>query len=503
MSTPVQTRAPEPSKSTEDSTNRQPFVMTDDTRAKQEARKQAKLAKKAANRAVNGESDTASGATTPGVSQILKRDWKYLNGMTKGDAQTFRLLTWNMLAQTLVHCLRWGERKDMLAQELTEYEGDIICLQEVDRLEYMLSYLPNHKAIRASGPGKLHGLVILYNHNKFIVRSTKTVYYDEEFTQGGVQPEKKSALANGGEDEENRKERKSRWKKARGGTRQTRNIGLMAALEWVDNPNSGIVVGTTHLVTNRFWHPDYGYERTRQILILMRAMKQFRQTVSPEWPAYAAGDFNTAPSEPAYRLLVNPGSPLQKDHLEQLDKSRVIHTSLEKVEEQVETTLSAAAALAQKNDTTNGTSDNGPAELVGVPGEDDEKEEAGESRGDPGLPKNSRRPTEDDGLLHGHELQQIASEIFDHEGVTSLYGSSGWVGEAEKELSYGGRGGKGEEGKDEAAWTSFTPLHLLPPVGESKRTSSQSGTSPSQRRLARAWLAEEECLRVGSRTAWS
>ncbi|KAJ9118178.1 hypothetical protein QFC22_004082 [Naganishia vaughanmartiniae] len=397
--------------------------MTDDMRVKQEARKQAKLAKKAANRAVNGESDTASGATTPGISQILKRDWKRLNGTKKGDAQTFRLLTWNMLAQTL----------------------------EVDRLDYMLPFLPNHKAIRASGPGKLHGLVILYNHNKFIVRSTKTVYYDEEFTQGDVHQERKSALADG-EDEEGRRERKSRWKRARGGTRQTKNIGLMAALEWVDNPNAGMVVGTTHF---------YGYERTRQILILMRAMKQFRQTVNPEWPAYAAGDFNTAPSEPAYRLLVNPGSQLQKDHLEQLDKSRVIHTSLEKVEEHVETTLSAAAALAQQNDTANSTSNSSPAEFVGVPGEDDEKEEAGESQGDPGLPKNSRRPTEEDGLLHGHELQQMASEIFGHEGVTSLYGSSGWVGEAEKELSYGGRGGKGEEGKDEAAWTCFTPIWRL------------------------------------------
>jgi hypothetical protein len=143
--------------------------------------------------------------------------------------------------------------------------------------------------------------------------------------------------------------------------------------------------------------------------------------------------------------------------LEQLDRSRVIHTSLEKVEEHVETTLSAAAALAQQNDTANGTSDNSPAEFVGVPGEDDEKEEAGESQGDPGLPKNSRRPTEEDGLLQGHELQQMASEILDQKGVTSLYGSSGWVGEAEHNLSYGGRGGKGEEGKDEAAWTSFTP----------------------------------------------
>ncbi|KAJ9094328.1 hypothetical protein QFC19_008014 [Naganishia cerealis] len=444
------------SRSSIDAVSKQPFVMTDDMLAKQEARKKTKLAKKAANRALDGGSHTASGATTPGASRILKRDWKYLNGKKTGDVKTFRLLTWNMLAQTLVRrelfpgsdCLRWGERRDMLAQELTEYEGDIICLQEVDRLDYMLPYLPNHKAIRASGPGKLHGLVILYNHHKFIVRSTKTVYYDEEFTQGDVHEEKKQTVS-GNEGEDSKKERRSRWKKARGGTRQTKNIGLMAALEWVDNPNAGVVVGTTHL---------YAYERTRQILILMRAMKQFRQTVNPEWPAYAAGDFNTAPSEPAYRLLVDPGSPLEKEHLEQLDKSRVIHNSLEKVEEYVEVTLSAASA--QQKDSTNGASASTPTEFVGVGiggDDDDEKEEAGESEGEPGLLKNSRRPTEEDGILEGPELQKLAKEIFDREGVTSLYGSSRWVGEAEKELSYGGRGGRGKEGKDEAAWTSFTP----------------------------------------------
>lgn len=81
--------------------------------AKQQARRDAKLAKKAANRAVNGDGETTSGATTPGGSQILRREWKTLS---EGDADgrgTVRLLTWNMLAQTLVRESRvlageWG-----------------------------------------------------------------------------------------------------------------------------------------------------------------------------------------------------------------------------------------------------------------------------------------------------------------------------------------------------------------------------------------------------------
>lgn len=86
----------------------EPFVMTDEMLAKQEARKKAKDAKKAAKKAVNGGSETASGATTPGTSQILRRDWKYLSNERTGSLygvvkwRTLRLLTWNMLAQTLV-----------------------------------------------------------------------------------------------------------------------------------------------------------------------------------------------------------------------------------------------------------------------------------------------------------------------------------------------------------------------------------------------------------------
>lgn len=110
----------------------------------------------------------------------------------------------------------------------------------------MLPHLPRHKAIRASGPGKLHGLVILYNADKFSFKGSKTIFYDEEFTQGDMHEEKKDIKLSG-ESEAEMQERRKRWKKARGGTRQTKNIGLMAALEWVDNPGSGLVVGTTHL----------------------------------------------------------------------------------------------------------------------------------------------------------------------------------------------------------------------------------------------------------------
>lgn len=118
--------------------------------------------------------------------------------------------------------------------------------QEVDRLDHMLPHLPHHKAIRASGPGKLHGLVILYNTQKFTFKATRTIQYDEEFTRGDYHAERRLVDLSK-ETEAEIQERRKRWKKARGGTRQTKNIGLMVALEWAGRPGEGIVVGTTHL----------------------------------------------------------------------------------------------------------------------------------------------------------------------------------------------------------------------------------------------------------------
>jgi hypothetical protein len=106
MTSTPQSTTSQSSQTPNDGAKKQSFVMTDEMAAKQQARREAKLAKKAANRAVNGDGETTSGATTPGGSQILRREWKRLpikEHVTEGErSQSFRLLTWNMLAQTLV-----------------------------------------------------------------------------------------------------------------------------------------------------------------------------------------------------------------------------------------------------------------------------------------------------------------------------------------------------------------------------------------------------------------
>jgi hypothetical protein len=100
-------------------------------------------------------------------------------------------------------------------------------LQECDRLDDLLSATPSHSHVRASGPGKLHGIVILYRTTRFTVRSFRAIYLDDE----ELSP---SAEAEGD------------GRRRRGGTRQTRNVGLVVALDDHES-GGGIVVATTHL----------------------------------------------------------------------------------------------------------------------------------------------------------------------------------------------------------------------------------------------------------------
>jgi hypothetical protein len=100
------------------------------------------------------------------------------------------------------------------------------------------STTPRYSAIQARGTRKKHGLAIVYDHRKFCVvkQGERVVRYDEESIRplegSGVKEEEKSL-------EEERKKR--------GGTRQTKNIGLVVGLEFVDRPGKGVIVGTTHL----------------------------------------------------------------------------------------------------------------------------------------------------------------------------------------------------------------------------------------------------------------
>lgn len=98
--------------------------------------------------------------------------------------------------------------------------------QECDRLDDIHPAFHTHQALRAKGPNKQHGCVVAFRKDRFREKASKVVHLDEEELSSGAPSG--SARAR------------------RGGSRQTKNVGLVVALEAADG-SGGLVVSTTHL----------------------------------------------------------------------------------------------------------------------------------------------------------------------------------------------------------------------------------------------------------------
>ena len=129
-------------------------------------------------------------------------------------------------------CLKAAQREHMLYNEILSSAADIVCLQEVDRLEKLLPVIEGagYSHTYAAGPGKKHGCLIAYNKDKFTKVKERVVHYDDE------------EIRTDGDD-----------RIRRGCSFRTKNIGSLLALKRNDTESNGIIVATTHL----FWHPKY------------------------------------------------------------------------------------------------------------------------------------------------------------------------------------------------------------------------------------------------------
>lgn len=258
----------------------------------------------------------------------------------------------------------------MTYEELLAPRADIICLQETDRLEKLLPVLDKagYDHSYAAGPRKKHGCCIAWRRRAFSKVASKVLYYDDE----------------------------------PGLSFRTRNIAHIVALRRTDTED-GVIVATTHL----FWHPAYIYERSRQAALLQRETRAFRAAHGSSWPAIIAGDFNFAPHEAAYALMLR--QPLSDVHRAKLAGSRVVHKSVDpavapediRKPEKVE-----VAAAAQEN--TEAETDEDGVDGEGEGEEEGEGEGEEEGGGDPDrVLVNTRPPRPDDGLLEDDALEEL------------------------------------------------------------------------------------------------
>ncbi|KAI0304974.1 Endonuclease/exonuclease/phosphatase [Russula brevipes] len=260
----------------------------------------------------------ASAASSPSLDilvngekgRIIERPWLAVQGSRPNAPRPAKIMTWNLLAQSLVRrelfpnsdCLKSAQREDMVAMEILSANADILCLQEVDRLEKLIPVLEAAKYdhVYAAGPRKRHGCLIGFRKDALKIRDQFVLHYDDiDVRADGTESSRK------------------------GLSFRTKNIANVVALEKTEQPGEGYVVATTHL----FWHPLYAYERARQVGILLRQVHEYRKTSGrSSWPCILA-DFNFGPEEPGYALLV--GDKLTPAQEALLDRSRVVHVTID------------------------------------------------------------------------------------------------------------------------------------------------------------------------------
>lgn len=204
-----------------------------------------------------------------------------------------KIMTYNVLAQALIrrklfptsgNALKWTTRSQVLLKEMQHYNPDILCVQELDFIQYnsfwkqelqKMGY--NSKYHRAGS--KNHGICIFFKEEKFVFKHQAFIDYDKTET-GDILPRT-----------------------------ITQNVGLFACLEFSPSvtakygiSKNGIIIGTTHL----FWHPFGTYERTRQTYIVLLKCKEFLHTMNvlkendKGWYTMFAGDFNSQPFDTPY-----------------------------------------------------------------------------------------------------------------------------------------------------------------------------------------------------------
>lgn len=210
------------------------------------------------------------------------------------DGFHVKIMTYNVLAQALIrrklfptsgNALKWSTRSQVLVAEFKHYDADILCLQELDHLQYGSFWKSQfedmgYSSVFFRSDTKNHGVCIVFKKKLFVCEHRGYINYDKE-ASGDVTPRT-----------------------------VTQNVGLLALLEFTPEvlqkhpgiSKNGLIIGTTHL----FWHPFGTYERTRQTYLVLKKFKDFYNVHNTllgndrGFYSFFAGDFNSQPFDSPY-----------------------------------------------------------------------------------------------------------------------------------------------------------------------------------------------------------
>jgi len=216
----------------------------------------------------------------------------YQNKTNYNKSFDFSLLSYNVLAQELLEnnaflydwsdaqVLNWEYRRQLLLNEIKEFNADIICFQEVQEshLGWYLKHLSDlgyNGVFKKRTRAHCDGCAIYYRNEKFILKEKVTV----EYNQPGVDVLDRD------------------------------NVGIVLRLSPRKNEGENLIVSTTHILYNKKRH-DVKLAQVHLLLaeierVSFKGLQKIGDRHIPVYyPIILTGDFNLEPYTAVYDFLI-------------------------------------------------------------------------------------------------------------------------------------------------------------------------------------------------------
>lgn len=226
---------------------------------------------------------------------------------------TVRVMSYNILADIYAqtelsktvlypycapYALQLDYRLNLIKKELTGYNADIMCLQEVDKGVFTDSLTPTLDAFGLDGVFRVkekqhEGLATFYRRSKFKLLSRHDVILSEALTSDPVHSELLEKLSAHSAVKEKMLQRSTTLQ--------------VSVLEDLSAAGRKVCVANTHL----YWHPKGGNVRLVQMGVALKHLSHVISTAAPGAPLLFCGDLNSVPSSGVFQLLSEASVPQQ------------------------------------------------------------------------------------------------------------------------------------------------------------------------------------------------
>ncbi|XP_053576831.1 2',5'-phosphodiesterase 12 [Bombina bombina] len=190
-------------------------------------------------------------------------------------------------------------RQNLIKKELSGYNADLVCLQEVDKAVFSDSLRPALDAFGLDGVFRMkdkqhEGLATFYRRSRYTLLSQHDILFNEALLGDPLHAQLREKL--------------SGYPAVKDKVLQRSSVLQVSVLQSTTDLSRKVCVANTHL----YFHPKGGHIRLIQIAVALSHIRHVAHELYSGIPVIFCGDFNSTPSTGMYSF-VNNGT-ISEDH---------------------------------------------------------------------------------------------------------------------------------------------------------------------------------------------